>query len=132
MSHHQCPACRSSKSHRLPSPPSSNRSKKPLELIFCDVWGPSPVVSLDGFKYYVSFVDDFSRYIWLFLMKTKNEVHSIFLSFRILAENLFNSKILYFQSDWGGEFRTLHKIFPTLGIHHRISCPHTHTLKMAQ
>ena len=60
-------------------------------------------------------------------MKSKNEVHSIFLSFRNLAENLFNSKICYFQSDWGGEFRTLQKSFSDFGIHHRISCPHTHT-----
>ena len=60
-------------------------------------------------------------------MKSKNEVQSIFLTFRTLAENLFESKIRYFQSDWGGEFRSLHKIFPTLGIHHRLSCPYTHT-----
>ena len=127
LSLHQCPACRSSKSHRLPSPSSPHRSNKPLSLIFCDVWGPSPIISVDGFRYYVSFVDDYSHYIWFFRMKSKNEVQSIFLSFRTLVENLFNSKICYFQSDWGGEFRSFHKLFPSLGIHHRISCPHTHT-----
>ena len=44
----------------------------------------------------------------------------------MLVENQFDSKIKYFNSDWGGEYRPLHKYFQENGIIHRIACPHTH------
>lgn len=36
----------------------------PLEIMHCDLWGPGPVTSNQGFQYYVIFVDDNSRYTW--------------------------------------------------------------------
>jgi hypothetical protein len=58
---HVCDACQQAKSHLLPYPKSFSTSKAPLELIFSDVWGPA-YVSTGRNKYYVSFIDDFSKF----------------------------------------------------------------------
>jgi hypothetical protein len=55
---HVCNACRQGKSHQLPFPLSTHVSTSPHELMYTDVWGPA-TLSIGGFKYYVSFVDDF-------------------------------------------------------------------------
>ena len=57
-----------------------------LELVHSDVWGPSPLTSLLGFNYYIIFVDDYSRFTWLFLLKHKTEVLSIFKHFKSMVE----------------------------------------------
>jgi hypothetical protein len=62
-----CNACQLAKSHQLPYSTSLHHSHDPLELIFPDVWGPAPQ-SVMGFKYYISFVDDFSKFSWIYLM----------------------------------------------------------------
>jgi hypothetical protein len=124
--HMSCSACLSSKSKQLAFSPSPTRVNNPLELIYTDVWGSSPIISTNGFKYYVSFLDAYSRYLWLFPMTSKSDVFSIFVTFQKRVERLFDCKIKYVQSDWGGEFRTLPKYFNSLGITHRQSCPHTH------
>ena len=57
-----CSACQQGKSHQLPFTTTNYRSRFPLDLLFVDVWGPSPIASINGARFYVSFVDDFSRY----------------------------------------------------------------------
>jgi hypothetical protein len=70
-----CNACQQAKSHQLPYPKSSSQSKFPLELVFSYVWGPAPV-SAGRYKYYVSFIDDYSKFTWIYLLKLKSEVFS--------------------------------------------------------
>jgi histone deacetylase 1/2 len=124
-----CNACQLGKSHQLPYSISIHTSTTPLELIYTDVWGPA-ITSVGGFKYYVSFVDDFSKFTWVFLLHAKSEVEDIFLKFQKHVELLLDRKIKSVQSDWGGEYRRLHKFFDSTGITHTISCPHTHTNRM--
>jgi hypothetical protein len=61
-----CHACLSSKAKQLPFLSSMSQATRPLELIFTDVWGLAPACSRSGSKYYVSFLDSFSRYTWLY------------------------------------------------------------------
>ena len=56
-----CDSCLRAKSHQLPYPKSTSVSSAPLELIFSDVWGPAPI-SVGRHAYYVSFIDDYSKY----------------------------------------------------------------------
>jgi hypothetical protein len=121
-----CHACQLGKSHRFSFSLSPSRSSFPLELIFTDVWGPSPTLSYNGNRYYVCFVDDFSKFIWLFPITSKSDVYNIFLKFQLFVERQFDRKIKCVQSDWGGEFRKLNTFFQSLGIRHRLPCPHTH------
>ncbi|KAL5736391.1 hypothetical protein ACOSQ2_031179 [Xanthoceras sorbifolium] len=57
-----CESCRYGKMHQLPFSRSSIKTKSPLELVYTDIWGPSPISSLDGHKYYIVFVDCHTRF----------------------------------------------------------------------
>jgi histone deacetylase 1/2 len=120
-----CNACQLGKAHQLPFYPSSHVSTAPLQLVHTDVWGPA-LPSANNSKYYVSFIDDFSRYVWIYFLKCKSDVEAVFLQFQKHAEHMLNTKIRSVQSDWGGEYHRLHKYFQATGIDHHISCPHTH------
>ncbi|KAJ0962959.1 hypothetical protein J5N97_028081 [Dioscorea zingiberensis] len=122
---HVCDACQQAKSHQLPYSTSTHMSSSPLELVFSDVWGPASH-SVGGYKYYVSFIDDFSKFTWLYLLNSKSDVERVFFQFQNHVERLLEKKIQCMQTDWGGEYQKLHKFFKNLGIEHRISCPYTH------
>jgi hypothetical protein len=121
-----CRACLSSKSKQLPFATSQSQTTCPLELVFTDVWGPAPVSAKSGSKYYVSFLDSFSKYTWLYPIHNKSDVTSIFIRFKSYVECFFGLKIKSIQSDWGGEYRPFTKLLQSHGISHRVSCPHTH------
>ncbi|KAM0053130.1 putative RNA-directed DNA polymerase [Helianthus debilis subsp. tardiflorus] len=57
-----CEPCELAKSKRLSFTNNTKRASSPLELVHCDLWGQSPVASVGNFHYYVTFVDDFSRF----------------------------------------------------------------------
>lgn len=118
-----CDAYQKAKSHQLPYPKSSSVSHHPLELIFSDVWGNAPS-SVSGKKYYVSFIDDYSKFVWIYLLKNKSEVFDKFHEFQNLVERLFDRKIIAVQTDWGGEYKKLNSFFDKIGISHHISCPY--------
>jgi len=95
----------------------------PLQLIHTDVWS-SPVMSLNGFRYYVIFIDDFSRFSWLYPLHHKSDVFISFVKFKALVETQLSCHLKQLQSDGGGEF--LSKQFTSFlelhGIVHRVSC----------
>ena len=101
-----CDACQQGKSHQLPFSESSREVKHPLEFVFSDVWGPAQT-SVSGHKYYVSFIDAYSRFTWLYLLKRKSDVFDVFLQFQAHVERLLKHKIIHVQSDWGGEYHNL-------------------------
>jgi hypothetical protein len=68
-----CDACLCAKAHQLPYPISSSRSMAPLDLVHTDVWGPV-IDSFGNKKYYVSFIDYFSKFTWIYLIRHKSEV----------------------------------------------------------
>ncbi|KAK1577018.1 hypothetical protein Q3G72_018477 [Acer saccharum] len=121
-----CDACKLGKMHQLPFQKSDIKSTVPLELIFTDIWGPSPMISTTGHKYYISFVDDYTRFTWLFPISLKSEALSVFLKFKKQVELQFGSKILTLQSDMGMEFQSFSSSLQQFGITHRFSCAYTH------
>jgi hypothetical protein len=120
-----CDACQKGNSHQLPYPTSTSASSHPFELIFSDVWGAAPE-SAGRYKYYVSFIDDFSKFTWIYLLKHKYEVFEKFQDFQNLVERSFDRKIIAVQTDWGGEYEKLNSFFTRIGISHLVSCPHAH------
>jgi len=122
-----CEACQSGKSSRLSFSASSFVATRTLERIHCDLWGPSPIMSVQGFRYYVIFIDNYSRHCWFYPLKLKSDFYLIFLKFQALVQNQLQSKISIFQCDGGGEFTS--KIFlnhlQEHGIQQYISCPYT-------
>jgi histone deacetylase 1/2 len=95
-----CDSCQLAKSHQLPYPISTSRSTVPLEHIFSDVWGPAPL-SAGKHSYYVSFIDDFSKFTWIYLLKSRADVYQVFLNFQKYVERKFDRKIVTMQTDWG-------------------------------
>jgi histone deacetylase 1/2 len=74
----------------------------------------------------VSFIDDHSKYTWIYLLRQKSDVFAVFHEFQDLVERKFDKKILSMQTDWGGEYERLNSFFQRIGIAHRVSCPHAH------
>ncbi|GKC88767.1 ribonuclease H-like domain-containing protein [Tanacetum coccineum] len=68
-----CETCHRAKQTREPFPLSDHKSVKPGELVHLDLWGPYRVSSREGFKYFLTIVDDYSRAVWTYLLKTKDE-----------------------------------------------------------
>ncbi|KAG9453782.1 hypothetical protein H6P81_006686 [Aristolochia fimbriata] len=122
-----CHACRIIKSPTLPFSSSQTRPPSKLHTISADIWGPCPITSFNGYRYYIYFADHYSRFTWLFLLSSKTEVPSIFAKFQILVENQFSAKIKVFQSDGGIEFmsKKFQDLLSSSGIHHNVSCPYT-------
>jgi histone deacetylase 1/2 len=95
-----CDSCQRAKSHQLPYSKSYNIASTPLELIHSDVWGTAPT-SVGRNTYYVSFIDDYSRYTWIYLLRRKSDVFHVFHHFQKFVERQFDKKILCMQTDWG-------------------------------
>ena len=57
-----CNSCPLGNSHRLFPGLLDSKAKNPLELVYSDVWGPAPLLSNEGYRYYVHFLDDYSRF----------------------------------------------------------------------
>ncbi|CAM8937083.1 unnamed protein product [Rhodiola kirilowii] len=128
LSHLDCESCRFAKHHRTPSAPRVNkRSNFPFELVHSDVWGPCSVLSKSGFRYFVTFVDDFSRTTWLYLMKSRSELFTHFVSFCAEIKTQFNVSLHTLRSDnakeyFSGAFQTF---MLQNGILHQSSCVDT-------
>jgi transposase InsO family protein len=119
-----CETCIKAKSHRSSYLPSTNKAFSPFELIHTDVWGPSPMCSKAGFRWYIIFVDDFSRMTWLYLLKTKDEVKEIFKVFINMVKTQFERNIKVIRSDNGTEFvnHDVRVILQNNGILQETSC----------
>lgn len=92
---------------RLPFNARTTVTSHPLELLHLDVWGPAPTLSSFGYKYYLSIVDDFSRFVWLFPLVHKSDVSTTLVTFKRMIENQLNHTIKMLQTDGGGEFTSL-------------------------
>ena len=92
----------------------------------CIVW-TAPCLSRENHKYYVTFIDEKSKYTWLTLIPTKDRVLDAFKNFQSYVTNHYNAKIKIFRSDNGGEYTgqafKLH--LSQHGILHQTSCPYT-------
>jgi hypothetical protein len=88
-----CNACQQAKSHQLPYPVSTSHSSKPFELVFSDVWGPASEL-VGRQRYYVTFIDDFSKFTWVYMLKSKSNVFHKFIEFQNMVERGFDTKIV--------------------------------------
>ena len=118
-------ACQKGKNHRLPYPKSRSVSSSALELVFPDVWDPVPT-SVGKNSFYVSFIDDFSKFTWIYLLRHKSEVFQKFHEFQNMVDRQFDKKILAIQTYWRAEYQKLNAFFQCIGISHHVSCPYAH------
>ncbi|KAJ9544997.1 hypothetical protein OSB04_024704 [Centaurea solstitialis] len=101
-----CVACLKGKQHKC-----SHKSKEvnnissPLQLIHIDLFGPTNVMSIGKKSYCLVIVDDFSRFTWVYFLKTKDETSGLIKSFVTRIENQANLKVKVIRSDNGTEFK---------------------------
>jgi hypothetical protein len=102
----KCPICVEAKHTRKPFKTVSNRHTELLELIHSDLADFKSTVSRGGKKYYITFVDDYSRYTSIFLLKSKSETEAAFLIYKAEVEKQLDRYIKRLRSDRGGEYST--------------------------
>ena len=119
-----CESCILSKSHRTIYPSRLSQASKPFYLIHNDIWGPSRINTNSGKKWFVTFINDHTRLCWVYLIKEKSEVESLFKIFYSMIENLFQTKIGILHTDNGTEYfmEVLGIFFKEKGIHHQTTC----------
>ena len=76
----------------------------PLQLVHSDLCGPLPAFSFFGFKYFLTFIDDYSIRAWVYFLKLKSEVFDMFLAYKALVKKQYGQHILKLRSDNRGEY----------------------------
>ena len=99
-----CESCLESKMTKRPFSAKGERAKVPLEIIHTDVCGPLNVKARGGYEYFVTFIDDYSRYGYVYLIQRKSEAFEKFKEFRAEAEKQLSKSIKTLRSDRGGEY----------------------------
>jgi hypothetical protein len=122
----KCSDCLAGKQHRVAFK-SQAPHKKPevLDLVHFDVCKMS-VRSMGGAKYFVTFIDDFSRKVWVYVLKTKDQVLSVFKQFQVSIERETKKKIKCLRTDNGGEYIGPFDAYcKEQGIRHQFTPPKT-------
>lgn len=122
-----CAVCEFAKHKRVSFPLSNKKSDSPFSLIHSDIWGPSNIPNISGARWFVIFVDNCIRVVWLYLLKTKSEVSQIFPTFNNMIQNQFGVEIKRFRFDNAKDFfnQSLSLFFQKKCIIHESSCPYT-------
>ena len=124
----KCVACQYGKQTRLPFQQNKTwRASQKLQLVHTDVGGPMKTPSLNGSKYYIAFIDDYSRMCWIYSMKFKSDVADIFVKFKAWVETQSGCKMQVIRSDNGTEYTSekFNKFCVDAGIEHQLTAPYT-------
>ncbi|KAL5740548.1 hypothetical protein ACOSQ2_029728 [Xanthoceras sorbifolium] len=99
-----CEHCIFGKQKRVSFSTAIHRTKGTLDYIHSDLWGPARVPSKGGARYMLTFIDDYSRKVWVYFLKHKNDVFATFKQWKALVEKQTGRKIKRLRTDNGLEF----------------------------
>ena len=121
-----CEHCLVGKSSRKPFG-SGTRADVPLQVIHSDICGPMNVKTRHGKSYFITFIDDFTRFGYVYLISHKHEALSCFKSYISLVENQLDRKIKVLRTDRGGEYQStsFKELCDEKGIVHQLTMPYT-------
>ncbi|KAL3508850.1 hypothetical protein ACH5RR_028251 [Cinchona calisaya] len=121
----KCEFCILRQKHKDPFPKDKAwRAKKPLQLIhsdFCLV----EVTSNGGSKYFITFIDDFSRKTWVYFLKNKSDACDVFKKFKYYLEKQSGYFIKILRTDWGTEFLLCDDFLKKYGFKHQLTVRYT-------
>lgn len=123
----KCKVCIRGKQPRSPFLNEGTRATKKLQIVHTDVCGPLKVKSIGGCRFFVTFIDDYTRKVFLYTLKHKSEVFKKFIAFKNFAENQTECKIKMLRSDNGTEFvnNSLDEFCEKNGIARQKTAPYT-------
>ncbi|GAU46782.1 hypothetical protein TSUD_351810 [Trifolium subterraneum] len=122
--HAVCDICHLARHKKLTYKLSVNKASHCGELIHFDIWGPTSIHSIHGHRYFLTAIDDFSRFTWVILLKSKAEVSSLVIQFITMIEKQFNTIVRTIRTDNGPEF-LIPEFYASKGINHQTSCVET-------
>nr|GEU40746.1 retrovirus-related Pol polyprotein from transposon TNT 1-94 [Tanacetum cinerariifolium] len=120
---HLCPSCEQGKSKRASHPPKPlPNSRQRLHLLHMDLCGPLRIASINGKRYVLVIMDDYSRYTWVHFLRSKDEAPEVIKTFLKRITVLLQSTVIIIRTDNGTEFKNqvLKEYFDTVGISHQI------------
>ncbi|GJS50505.1 retrovirus-related pol polyprotein from transposon TNT 1-94 [Tanacetum coccineum] len=126
---HLCSSCELGKAKRKSfHTKTTPSSKRWLQLLHMDLCGPMRVESINGKKYVLIIVDDYSRYTWTHFLRSKDETPRVLIDFLTLVQRGLHAQVTIVQTDKGTEFlnKTLHGYFAKEEIRHKTSTARTH------
>ncbi|KAJ9539504.1 hypothetical protein OSB04_032237 [Centaurea solstitialis] len=101
-----CESCLSGKMTKQPFNKDNERASELLGIIHTDVCGPFSHEARGGYRYFITFTDDFSRYGYVYLIRHKSEAFERFKEFQNEVQNQLDRKIKFLRSDRGGEYQS--------------------------
>ncbi|GKB33136.1 retrovirus-related pol polyprotein from transposon TNT 1-94 [Tanacetum coccineum] len=125
---HLCSSCELGKAKRKSfHTKTTPSSKRRLQLLHMDLCGPMRVESINGKKYVLVIVDDYSRYTWTHFLRSKDETPAVLIDFLTLVQRGLHAQVRTVRTDKGTEFlnKTLHEYFAKEGIRHETSTART-------
>nr|GEY38658.1 retrovirus-related Pol polyprotein from transposon TNT 1-94 [Tanacetum cinerariifolium] len=121
---HLCPSCEQEKSKRASHPPKPvPNSRQRLHLLHMDLCGPMRIASINGKRYVLVIVDDYSRYTWVHFLRSKDEAPEVIKTFLKRITILLQSPVIIIRTDNGTEFKNqaLKEYCDNVGISHQVS-----------
>ena len=128
LSEFHCESCELGKHHRSSYPSRTGPpTHRPFDLVHCDVWGPAPHSSPTGGKYYMVFVDDYTRASWTYILKSRKEVLSRVQHFLLEIITQYATLVKVLRTDNALEFtqKAIEDLCLAHGIVHQTTCPYT-------
>ncbi|MCO5578866.1 hypothetical protein L7F22_032713 [Adiantum nelumboides] len=125
---HVCEGCVLGKMHRFAfSQDGSVRATRKLQLVHSDVCGPMRTPSVGNSLYFVTFIDDFFRFCWVYPLKAKSDVFAVFQHYVSMVENETGCKVQTLRTDRGGEYMSgaFKDSLGKKGIKHQCTMPYT-------
>ncbi|KAK2361432.1 putative mitochondrial protein [Trifolium repens] len=116
-----CDICHLAKQKKLPYSSSFSKADAAYDVIHLDIWGPISIKSIHGFSYFLTAVDDYSRFTWIILMKHKSETRQHVINLVKMIKTQHNHDVKIIRSDNGPEF-LMHDFYSSHGILHQTSC----------
>ncbi|WVY90035.1 hypothetical protein V8G54_035549 [Vigna mungo] len=99
-----CDHCVLGKSHRIPFGKGKHSTERPFEYVHADLWGPARTLTHGGGAYFLSIIDDFSRRVWIYVLKNKSETFQKFKEWHTQIENQLGCRLKCLRTDNGLEF----------------------------
>ena len=118
------PVCPLAKQRCLPFNSANHLSSLPFQLVHCDIWGPFHVPTIEGFRYFLTLVDNCSHGTWVYLFKTRSDAQDVVPKFFALVQTQFQVQIKSFRSDNAPELQ-FPDFFASHGVVHYHSCVET-------
>jgi len=119
-----CDICQRAKQKKLSYPNRNNLCSASFDLLHIDVWGPFSEPTVEGFRYFLTIVDDHTRVTWVYLLRLKSDVLTVFPEFLQMVETQFDKRVRCVRSDNAPELKFT-ELYRRLGIIPYHSCPET-------